>query len=291
MGYIVTKELTKVFGYTIALDSVSISIEKPFHILLGPNGSGKSTLISILAGVRRPTKGYAYVFGIEPYRNPEAVADRASFLLDRARLPPLLNVREFLRAIAVRIGINLSDIIDMCREILNIDFFDKLCHTLSAGMAKKVALCAVLAGEPELVVLDEPFSNLDAVTKRKLVEYLIDRAKRGLKNVVATHIATELIEIEDLENVSITVLINGRAVVHGDALKLAEEHGYIYIEIPAEKDIVLQLTEAGKSFHVRNGKLYLDTATAQELGVHGRKVADIARLYDILLHRATALTP
>ncbi len=218
MPYVEVRNLVKRFGATVALKGVSLDIEKPLHLLVGPNGSGKSTLINILAGVRKPSKGYAKVFGIEPYKNVEALRGKVSFLLDGARLPPLATVEEVLRSFADDEGIPWSEVLELCR-FLGIDYLGKRCRALSAGMAKKVLLAIAFMGSPELTILDEPFANLDPLTCRKIVEMIVERIRRGLKTIIATHI---LPTIPLPRSASLTLLIDGEVAIHGDVDELSK---------------------------------------------------------------------
>ncbi len=288
MGYIDVVNVSKVYrGRVVALRNVSISIEASLHVVIGPNGSGKSTLIDIIAGVRRPTSGYVRVLGLDPLKDADKLRSRASFLLDRARLPPFERVSKFLEYVAQERGLDPKEIYYFCRDSLGIEYLDRRCYELSAGMAKKVLLCATLAGDPELVVMDEPFTNLDPYARARLVELILMRKRRGLKTVIATHILYTLdLELDD----SITFLVDGAVLVHGKLSDIANSiPGVAYVETKRSDAKILELCKSCSSFTVEEDKMLIPLDAARRYGIEGLLRVDLGKLYRYVLEKHSSI--
>ena len=162
-------------------------------VILGPNGSGKSTLLFHILGLLEPQEGDVSVFGVNPARQFQRIRERIGVLLQ--------NVEEQILAPTVWDDVSFSprsyghppdEVERLVRRALEqtgiAHLRDKVCHHLSGGEKRKVALAGALVLEPELLVLDEPFEGLDPASRSDLVE-LLNRLHRehGVSIVLATH--------------------------------------------------------------------------------------------------------
>ncbi|HLA46461.1 MAG TPA: ABC transporter ATP-binding protein [Thermoplasmata archaeon] len=221
MKSIVTIEgLRKAFRNVVAIDDLSLDVpESSTYLFLGPNGSGKTTLIRILAGVLRATKGTVRVMGTDPYRHPERLVRDVGIAYETHALPPWSSARTFLEFAASAKGLN-GDSVDSIGERFGlVDYWTREMGTYSAGMRKRVMLAQAWLGDPPLMILDEPFSNLDPEGRRLLVDLLADRASKDLTTLVATHLAEP-----GTTPTHIACMFNGRLEAVGSIDELGERY-------------------------------------------------------------------
>jgi len=210
----------KSFGSVTALLDVSLEISAgSIHLLLGPNGSGKSTLIRLLTGVLRPTKGTVRVLATDPYRHPERLARGVGIAYENHSLPSWSSADRFLRFAAKAKGLPEKAIDDVGEQFGIREYWDRDIGTYSSGMRKRVSLAQAWLGDPPLIIMDEPFSNLDPEGRRLLAKLLGARALDGATTVIATHLAEP-----DFLPTHLSCLLDGRVVVDGPIRSLAERY-------------------------------------------------------------------
>jgi len=182
-----------------ALSGVSLEVKSgEFLVLVGPSGCGKSTLLNIMAGLESPDSGEVLIDG-RPITGPGP--DRALVFQDGA-LFPWLNVRKNVEFGMRQKGIPRRDAEERAVYILEqvglAKFAENDIHSLSGGMRQRVAIARVLALEPEVLLMDEPFSALDAITREDLyVELQQLWLKRGTTIVFVTHNTREAVTLGD----------------------------------------------------------------------------------------------
>ena len=169
-----------------------------FVSLVGPSGCGKSTLLNILAGFVEPSAGQAFV-GDEPIRAPNI--DRGMVFQDYA-LFPWLSVIENVEFGLERKGIRKRERRDIALDYLGTvglaDFATKRTHELSGGMKQRVAIARAFATEPSIILMDEPFGALDALTRRFLQTQLLRIWQEHRKTIVfVTHSVPEAVTLSD----------------------------------------------------------------------------------------------
>ena len=178
-----------------ALRPTSLEFEAgEFIALVGPSGCGKSTLLNVLAGFIKPSAGQALVGG-QPITKPDI--DHGMVFQDYA-LFPWLNVIDNVAFGLERQGMGRDERYARAREYLDMvglkDFAEKRVTELSGGMKQRVAIARVFATDPSIILMDEPFGALDALTRRFLQHQLLDIWQRNRKTVVfVTHSVQEAI--------------------------------------------------------------------------------------------------
>jgi ABC-type nitrate/sulfonate/bicarbonate transport system ATPase subunit len=178
-----------------ALRPVDLEIEPgEFVALVGPSGCGKSTLLNVLAGFITPSVGSAYV-GDEPITKPDI--DHGMVFQDYA-LFPWLNVIDNVAFGLERQGVGKQERYERARENLSLvglkDFAENRINELSGGMKQRVAIARVFATDPSVILMDEPFGALDALTRRFLQHQLLEIWQRNRKTVVfVTHSVQEAV--------------------------------------------------------------------------------------------------
>ncbi|TXF87113.1 ABC transporter ATP-binding protein [Neolewinella aurantiaca] len=152
------------------LRGVNLSIERgETFALLGSNGAGKSTLLSMISGNQRPTEGEAIVFGQAPKTD-----SRVSILSDVVPLFPMLKVKEIIQYFDAFYG-RAPNANNELVEVLELGtIFNKLFRTLSKGQRKRVGLYLALASKPELLIMDEPTSDLDPLIREQIWKRLLN---------------------------------------------------------------------------------------------------------------------
>lgn len=206
--------LQKAYGGTTVLDIEKLTIEKgEIFGLVGNNGAGKTTLFSLLLDLIRATRGKATVNEIPVAKSEEWKAFTGAYI-DESFTIGYLTPDEYFTFIGELRGMNSSDIAVFLISFS--DFFNdeiigkkKYIRDLSKGNQKKVGVVGALIGDPELVILDEPFANLDPSSQFKLRKIIKDSAtKRGKTFLISSH---DLIHVADVCK-RIVILEKGKIV-------------------------------------------------------------------------------
>ena len=182
--------LVKRFDETLAVDGVDISVpEGAIYGILGPNGAGKTTTLRMLLGIIDPDKGVRRVFGHE---RPHEIARWIGYLPEERGLYPSMKCDEAIGFMGALRGLPVEEGCKRGRELMEGHGLghavDKQIRQLSKGMAQTVQLLGTLVHKPRLVVLDEPFSGLDAINQGKLEGLIREMAEAGTTVIFSTHV-------------------------------------------------------------------------------------------------------
>jgi ABC-2 type transport system ATP-binding protein len=182
--------LVKRFEGTLAVDGVDLAVpEGAIYGVLGPNGAGKTTTLRMLLGIIDPDAGVRRVFGHE---RPHDIARLIGYLPEERGLYPSMKADEAIAFLAALRGVPLAEGRRRGRELLEEHGLghaaDKTIRQLSKGMAQTVQLLGTLVHRPRLVVLDEPFSGLDAINQGKLETMIRRLAAEGTTVIFSTHV-------------------------------------------------------------------------------------------------------
>ena len=189
----------KRFGDFLALGDTHLRVnEGEFICLIGPSGCGKSTLLRIIAGFEPATSGATIVAG----RAVEGPGPDRGMVFQDYGLFPWLTVRGNIGFGPAARGIPRPQIKEKADHFLNLvgltKFADAYPHQLSGGMKQRVAIARVLANDARVVLMDEPFGALDAMTRERLQDELLDLWSRtGLTVIFVTHAIEEAILLAD----------------------------------------------------------------------------------------------
>jgi ABC-2 type transport system ATP-binding protein len=203
------RDVSKHYGAVEALQGVSVDIP-PGEVVafLGPNGAGKSTSIAIMLGLRRPTTGQALLFGLDP-RSRLARA-RTGVMLQESGVPGTLKVRELIDLFRSYYPDALARKELLSRAGLD-DKANALLGTLSGGQKQRVYFALAIAGNPDLIFLDEPTTGLDVEARLAFWEQIRAFAGGGKTIVLTTH---NLQEADALAS-RVVVINKGRVIADG----------------------------------------------------------------------------
>lgn len=191
MEAVVTHKLTRRFGDLTAVDEVDLSVPAgSIFGLLGPDGAGKSTLLRMIASVMRPDSGTASVFGIDVESDPDTIAAQIGYMSQQFAMYPDLNVVENINFFARLRGVDKPTRKERSQSLLASmgmsDFTKRRAGRLSGGMKQKLMLATTLMHEPGLLLLDEPTTGVDPVSRREFWEILARLREEGRTIIVAT---------------------------------------------------------------------------------------------------------
>jgi len=281
------ERLSKRFGSLLAVDELTLEVPRGRVFgFLGPNGAGKTTTIGMLLGLIHPSQGRVEVLGrpVSPERS--SALRRVGSLVGAPALLPSLSARTNLELVA-RLGAgagagpngappqaraSLPARVEAALGRVGLgEAADRRAGAFSTGMKQRLGLAMALVNAPELLLLDEPTSGMDAASRREVRNLLREVAAEGVTVFLSSHLLNEVEQVCD----EVAVLDHGRLVTQGpvgsllpeadavrvrvddpaaaaDALRLmpgvtrvSENGAYLEVEGPASRDVVIYLVEAG----------------------------------------------
>ena len=204
--------LSRSFGHKTALDNASFRASAgQVYGLVGSNGAGKTTLLKHLLGLLRATTGSVRVFGLDPVRDPAGVLGRIGYLSEEHELPEWMRIDELMRYTQ---AFHPAWDASYARELLETFALDpaKKIKELSKGMRAQAGLITAVAHRPELLILDEPSSGLDAVVRRDILDAIVRAvADDGRTVIFSSHLLDEVERMSD----HVTMIQNGRVTLSG----------------------------------------------------------------------------
>ncbi len=207
-------KVSKKYGDFTAVDEVSLSIPKgSIYGFLGPNGAGKTTTIRMILDILKPTSGTLSILG-----RPSAlqVRERIGYLPEEKGLYKKMKAWEIITYFATLKGMKKREAKQRAFELLEKyglkDFINAKVEALSKGMSQKVQVISSVAHDPELVILDEPFSGLDPVNQEVLETLIKDLAEKGRTVIFSTHVMQHAERLCD----RILLIAKGRKIFDGD---------------------------------------------------------------------------
>lgn len=254
MNSIEVKEVSKTFGQQKALDEVSFEV-KPGEIfgLLGPNGAGKTTCIRIVLDIFKPDSGTISVFG---NGMNEKKKDRIGYLPEERGLYQDIALDECLIYLASLKGLKKQEAtlrINKYLEQFSLDEHKKKkVKELSKGMQQKAQLITTLVHDPELVIIDEPFSALDPVNTQMVKDILREQRNMGKTIVMCTHQMHQVEELCDR-----LVLINlGKSVLYGNLSDVQKQYAGHSIHLRTEKPLAPNIAGIKQIKQLENHHFY-----------------------------------
>ena len=219
--------VTKRYGEHVAVRDLSLQVPRgAVYGLLGPNGAGKTSTIRMILDIIAPDEGSITLFG---KRHTDAgVLDRVGYLPEERGLYKKMKVRDVLKFLAELKGVPGADAearISTWMERMSLrsserDWGDSKVDELSRGMQQKVQFIGTLLHDPDLVILDEPFSGLDPINAQALKDTVVELKARGKTVIFSTHIMDNAEKLCD----AVCILANGRKVLDGAVSDVKAAH-------------------------------------------------------------------
>ncbi|MDD3042335.1 MAG: ATP-binding cassette domain-containing protein [Methanosarcinaceae archaeon] len=233
------EDVSKSFGGKRVVENISFSVEKgEIFGLLGPNGAGKTTLIRLLLDILKPDEGTVRVFGDS--LGPVA-RDRVGYLPEERGLYRKIKLVDMLVYLAELKNVPKKKGRERAEELLRslglYEHRDKRVGELSKGMQQKIQFLSAVIHDPDLIILDEPFSGLDPVSARVIRDSILERKKAGKTIILSTHMMERAQALCD----RILMVNRGRRVLYGTVAGVRQMHG---------KNSLLVEFETGNSFPV-----------------------------------------
>lgn len=245
----------KTFGAVRAVDGVDLTMAPGETVaLLGRNGAGKSTTISLLLGLTEPDEGTVRLFGAAPERSVRA--GRVGAMLQEARAVPRVTVRELVGFVAGRYPAPLP--VARALALAGIaDLADRRVDRLSGGQVQRVRFAVALAGNPALLVLDEPTAALDVEARHAFWASMRGLARRGHTVLFSTHHLEEADRYAD----RILVIDRGRIVADGtgEQLRRSVGGGLVAVDLAGRPADGLERLPGVRSLEIRGDRARLRT--------------------------------
>jgi ABC-2 type transport system ATP-binding protein len=231
------ENVTKRYNGHTAVDRLSLVIE-PGNIfgLLGPNGAGKTTTIRMTMGIIEPDEGSIRLFD-EPFS--ERVKERIGYLPEERGLYRKMKVLEHLVFLGEIKGVDSKTAAERAGRWLERvelgDWKDKPVETLSKGMQQKVQFISTVLHDPELLILDEPFSGLDPINTQLLKDIIVEMKDEGRTVILSTHLMDQVEKLCE----KICLIDRGRAVLDGDLAEIKRRfsHNVVSIRVPGGRAV------------------------------------------------------
>jgi ABC-2 type transport system ATP-binding protein len=223
-----------------AIDTIDLTVESgQLYGLVGPDGAGKTTLLRILSTVMKPTSGSAQLAGFDVMKQSEDVRALLGYMPQAFSLYPDLSVMENLKFFADINGVPAREQKKRIDELLEFarltEFTTRRSENLSGGMRKKLALACALIHEPKILLLDEPTTGVDPVSRRELWHLLAKVIQQGVTVLVSTPY------MDEAERCSTVSIINqGRMLITGAPIELEKQMPFQIVEVKARPRYTLR---------------------------------------------------
>ena len=247
------KDLSRSYDHKTALDGMSFrATAGQVYGLVGTNGAGKTTLLKHLLGLLRAQTGSVRVFGLDPVRDPVGVLSRVGYLSEERDLPEWMRVDELMRYTQ---AYHPTWDASYARELLETFGLDpsKKIKDLSKGMRAQAGLIAAVAHRPELLILDEPSSGLDALVRRDILDAIVRAvADDGRTVIFSSHLLDEVERMSD----HVTMIQDGRVTLSGvlddvrGAYKRSRVHFAEHFDLPPVLETALVTEGGGRTWNV-----------------------------------------
>ncbi|WP_152656125.1 ABC transporter ATP-binding protein [Oceanobacillus sp. CFH 90083] len=244
------RNLTKTFKDKISVNQLSLVIQPGVVTgFLGPNGAGKSTTMKMILGLMNPSEGSVTIDG-QSYKALKQPISKIGALINGNAVNPKLTAKQHLEIIAAASGISEKQTETMLMETGLEKVKDKPIGTFSLGMKQRLGIATALLGDPETVILDEPFNGLDVDGIHWLRELTRKLAQDGKAVLVSSHLMSEMQMIAD----RMIILAQGKLIADMTIDELSQNSLGSFIKVRCEDNKELQLLLTAKGAEVKQGK-------------------------------------
>ncbi|GAA4529274.1 ABC transporter ATP-binding protein [Brachybacterium paraconglomeratum] len=243
----------------LAVDGVDLTLRRgELFGLLGTNGAGKTSTLEVLEGLARPTSGTVSVFGHDPYRERRAVRPRQGLMLQTGGFPADLTALEALTMWSRTLS-TPRPVLDVLADVDLTDRAGTRISSLSGGEVRRLDLAAAIAGDPELLFLDEPTTGLDPESRARAWELIASLKARGTTIVLTTHYLDEAETLAD----RLAIMHRGRIAREGTVADVVAGHAArIRATLPASAPALPAVH--GEALRSPEGHLEVSTTSLNE---------------------------
>ena len=270
-------QISKRFGKVKALDSFTLDIPKGIFGLIGPNGAGKTTLIRILVGLLQSYSGNATVLGYDTRSESVELRSEIGILHEYPTYPGSLRVKQFLELVSEFYESSQ----DTDRILTDVDLetaSDRMISNLSAGMKQRLGIAQALIGNPKLLILDEPTSNLDVIGRWDLLQMIARiHQESDISVLISSHILSELEKV----CTHVGFVNNGVMVETGSLANVLQKYSGMHLQVsaqnPSHLNVFVQDINGVISTKIVGTNLLtilFDNITENELRMKVRAIAD-----------------
>ena len=242
---ITVRNLKKFFGEIKAVNGISFDVRKgEVFGLLGPNGAGKTTTIKLLLGLLEPLEGDISIFGLNPEREEVLMKKNVGYVSEEPLIFKSLAPKDLFNFVASIRRLDPKEATERLQEYLEslgaMEHYEQLIATLSHGNKQKMQIIASILHEPDLLILDEPVSGLDAKSVRIVKEILDMHVEKGGAVLFSTHIMEVAEDLCD----RIAIINSGKFVGIGTIDELRQQADKLGASL---EEVFLRLTEQDSS--------------------------------------------
>ena len=206
----------------LALENISFSVPHPsITVIMGPNGAGKTTLVKSILKLIDFEKGEIFVFGLNVREHEQEIRNLIGYVPQREKVTEHIPVRArdvVLLAKMIKTGPlsipTKKDILEVKNALEKVllprDAWDKKFSELSGGQKQKVLIARAIVLKPKLLILDEPFSGVDTVSQREIMNFLSDLRKKGISIIIVAHDINPIVE-----HIDYVLLLNKKKIAFG----------------------------------------------------------------------------
>ncbi len=241
MNAVTLENVCKSFGRVHAVDNLSVRVPAgSVYGFLGPNGAGKTTTLRMIMNIIRPDSGRIEILGNGQI---EQVKDRIGYMPEERGLYRKMTARKVLAYFGAIKGLNEREIIHRVPHWLQAiglaDWADKKVEELSRGMHQKLQFAVTVINEPELVILDEPFSGLDPLNQELLKAIIIEMRNQGKTVIFSTHVMHEAEKLCDF----ILLINKGKSILDGrlDEIRSRQSAHAVSVELEGDTSFIESL--------------------------------------------------
>lgn len=237
MNEIEIHNLCKSYGKTKALENLNLSVEKNgFYGLIGPDGAGKTSLMRIITSLLLPDSGEIMVGGLDPVKDYKKLRLKLGYMPGKFSLYQDLSVEENLKFFARVFGTTIEENYHLIKPVYSQiePFKTRRAGKLSGGMKQKLALSCALVHKPEILILDEPTTGVDAVSRREFWDMLKIIRQSGITILVSTPYMEEAVLCD-----KISLMFKGKIVDSGSPDEITSRFNYPLFNIKSENIPVL----------------------------------------------------
>ncbi len=268
------EHLSRQFGKMLALDNVSLQMQPGLvYGLVGANGAGKTTLLKHLLGLLRARQGSVRVFDLDPVKHPVEVLSRIGYLSEERDLPNWMRIDELMSYSAAYYPGWDHPYAEELLKTFGLDTSKKI-KQLSKGMRAQAGLVAAVAHHPELLLLDEPSTGLDAVVRKDILNAIIRAvADNGRTAIFSSHLLDEV----ELMSDHLFMINQGKLVLEGSLDSIRQKHHVLTVQLQSGCD----------SLPMVEGVLSAEQRGTDWSVTCNSKIADIQQAFEVAGGRIT----